>query len=136
MIRIIPFCFKQICCTEWPKGMIAYRCPPITVCDVEDLAVEGDVDVEVEVLPVPVIALVVLGQPHALDELALRHAAVLHVGFDDGDAVIFQVVVEDDGSDAEVLAGRLMDCLLVESIEFQYLEWKSYARMPSMIKLS
>ena len=88
----------------------------------EHFAVESDVDVQVEVLPVPVVALVVLGQSHALDQLALGHAAVLDVGLDDRDAVVFQVVVDDDGADAEELARGLVHGLLEVGIKLEYLE--------------
>lgn len=42
----------------------------VAVDDVEDLAIEGDVHPKVNVLPVPVVTLVVLGQPLPLDQLA------------------------------------------------------------------
>ena len=86
------------------------------------LAVECDVNVQVEVLPVPVIALVILGQTLALYQFALWHAAVLHVRFDDGYAVVLQVVVDDDGADAKVLVRRLVNGLFEVGVKFQHLK--------------
>ena len=46
--------------------------PLVAVVDVEDLAVEGDIDTHVEVLPVPVVPHVILRQSLSLDQFACR----------------------------------------------------------------
>jgi len=45
--------------------------PPVAAVDVEDLAIEGAVNAQVEILPVPELTKVILGQPLALDQLTL-----------------------------------------------------------------
>ena len=37
--------------------------------------------------------------------------------------VIFQVIVDAHGSDAEMFLGRLLNCLLVPGVEFQHLKY-------------
>ncbi len=57
--------------TSFP-AITTYSCPVVTVIDVEHLSIEGDVDAEVEVLPMPEFPEVVLRQPLTLNQLALR----------------------------------------------------------------
>ena len=45
--------------------------PGVTVVDMEDLSVEGDIQTEVEVLPVPALTHVILGELLTLDQFTL-----------------------------------------------------------------
>ena len=47
-----------------------YTSELVAADDSEDFAVEGDVDAVVDVLPVPVVSPVVLGQPLPLDQFS------------------------------------------------------------------
>ncbi|RLW12349.1 hypothetical protein DV515_00000601 [Chloebia gouldiae] len=57
-------------------------------------AVHGEVNAQVQILPVVIIPVLILGHPVASHEFALEQTRVLHLGLDDAHAVIFQVVVE------------------------------------------
>jgi hypothetical protein len=47
-----------------------YLCKFVTIYDVENLAVEGGIGAIVNVFPVPVISLVILGESLSFDELS------------------------------------------------------------------
>ena len=71
----------------------------------ENLAIEGDIDAEIEVLPVPEVTQVILGQPLPLDELALGDPTVVHHRLHHRNGVILKVIEDADLPDSEVLVG-------------------------------
>lgn len=84
-------------------------------------AVDGEVDAQVQILPVVIIPVHVLGHPVASHEFALDQTRVLHLGLDDAHAVILQVVVDAHLADPVMLLCRDSNFLHEVGIELQNL---------------
>lgn len=80
-----------------------HLCERVTVDYAESLAIDGDVHAPIQVFPVVMVPAVILGNPLAFDELALRNTRVLHDGLHDRHAVILQVVINTHLADPEML---------------------------------
>lgn len=105
-----------------------HRCEFVTVSDVEDLSIKGNIRLIVEILPMPDIADVILRQPLSLDKFTLWHARVLSNWLDDSDAVILQIVVDHHWPHSIELLRRLVDSLFEVGVESKHLltEWPTY----------
>lgn len=84
---------------------------------VEHFAIKGDIDADIEVLPVPEVTQVILREPLPLYELSLRDPAVVHHRLHHRDRVILKVVEDAHLPNSKVLVGRFMHCLLEVGIE-------------------
>ena len=84
----------------------------------ENFAIDSEVHSKVEVLPMPVISVVILGQSLSLDKSSLRDATVLLWWFHDGNGVVFKVVIYPNISDPVELIGGLMHSLLEKGKKF------------------
>lgn len=84
-------------------------------------AVDGEVDAQVQILPVVIIPLLILGHPVAFHEFALEQTRVLHLRLDDTHAVILQVIIDAHLADPVMLLCRDGNLLLEVGIELQNL---------------
>jgi len=90
----------------------------ISVSDVEILSVESDVHSQVDIFPVPVVALIVFGQSLSFDQFALWHSRVFNVWLNDRNTVVLQVVVDLHWPHPEVFCWGFVYRLLIEGAEF------------------
>ena len=78
-ISPIVACTKHMECV-WKGNSLTFptlythSCPLVAVKDVKHFPVEGDLDAKVQILPVPGLSKLILGQLLALDQLALWNA--------------------------------------------------------------
>lgn len=79
--------------------------PLVTVVNVEHLAIEGDINAEVEVLPVPKVTKVILREPLSLDQLPLGDPTVVHHRLHHRDGVILKVVEDAHFPHSKVFIG-------------------------------
>lgn len=83
----------------------------------EHFAIKGDIDSEVEILPVPEVTQIILREPLPLDQLALGDPTVVHHWLYHRDGVILKVVEDAHLPNSKVLVGRFMHRLLEIGIE-------------------
>mmetsp|Transcript_56490 Transcript_56490/g.172018 ORF Transcript_56490/g.172018 Transcript_56490/m.172018 type:complete len:302 (-) Transcript_56490:77-982(-) len=93
----------------------------VAACDVVHPAVELDVLPTAKVVRPDEALAVRAGDAVALEELALRHARVLHLGLRHGQRSVLHVIHEGELAVAAVLVRTLRHVLLVEPVETQHL---------------
>jgi hypothetical protein len=98
-----------------------YSSELIAVANSERVTINGQVLLQIEILPAERLTLVVLGKLVASDELALRYARVLHRVLVHLHGVVLEVVQDGDGSHAIELVRALVHGLLEVAVEAEHL---------------
>lgn len=98
-----------------------YLSDGVTVCNSVYSPIHTHVHGEVEVFPVVVIPLLVLGQPVAFDQFALWNSRVFHLRLQDTHTVVLQVVVDLHRTHTDTLIWRVQHFLLEVTVETQHL---------------
>lgn len=103
-----------------------HLCEWVTVYYVVRPAIHGDVHAPIQIFPVVMIPMVILGHPVASNKFALRKTRVLHNRLYDGHAVIFQIVIDTHLADPVMLFCRERNIFLEIGIKFQNLPKGQY----------
>lgn len=96
-----------------------YLREPVTVDDAVRPAIHGDVYAPIQILPVVMVPMVILGHTVASDKFALRKTRVGHNGLYDEYAVIFQIVIDCHLADPVMLFCRERNIFLEIGIKLQ-----------------
>lgn len=98
-----------------------HLCEWVTVNDAVCPAVHGDVDASIQILPVVMIPVIILGHTMTSDKFALTNTRVLHNRLCDRYGVIFQIVIYTHLANTVMLLCRERNIFLEIGIKLQNL---------------
>lgn len=105
-----------------------HLCESVAVDDAVRPAVHGDVHAPIQIFPVVMLPLVVLGHAVASEKRALAKTRVVHKRLDDGHAVVFQIVIDTHLADPVMLLLRERNVFLEIGIKLQNLPKGKYPK--------
>lgn len=105
-----------------------HLCEAVTVDYAVRPAIHGDVHAPIQIFPVVMIPMVILGHPVTSDKFALKKTRVLHNRLYDGHAVIFQIVIDTHLADPVMLFCGERNIFLEIGIKLQNLPKGQYPK--------